>query len=37
MLRVDYLINKMIENINKATIELEDVSLETTEDLFKKE
>ena len=37
MFRVDYLINKMIENINKATIELEDVSLETTEDLFKKE
>jgi len=37
MLRVDYLINKMIENIKNATIKLEDASLEKTEDLFENE
>jgi len=34
MLRVDYLINKMIESIDDATIGLEDVALEEVEDLF---
>ncbi len=34
MLRIDYLINKMIESIDDATIELEDASLEDVKDLF---
>ena len=36
MLRIDYLLNKMIENINDATIKLEDASLETEENLLEK-
>ena len=34
MLRVDYLINKMIESVDAATIELEDAGLEVIQDLF---
>lgn len=37
MLRVDYIINKMLENIDSATMELERVALEESEGLFKKE
>lgn len=37
MLRVDYLINKMIENVNNATIKIESASLEKVEDLFEEE
>lgn len=37
MLRVDYLINKMIESINTATIEIEKGGLEKVSDLFEKE
>jgi len=36
MLRIDYLLNKMIENINDATIKLEDASLEIEKDLLEK-
>lgn len=34
MIRVDYLINKMIDSVNSATINLEDAVLEEIEDLF---
>lgn len=34
MIRIDYLLNKMIEEIDSATILLEDIGLENTEDLF---
>ena len=37
MLRVDYLINRMIENIDNATIELENICLEKIEGLFEEE
>ena len=37
MLRVDYIINKMLENIDSATLELERASLEEIEDLFEEE
>ena len=37
MLRVDYIINKMLENIDSATLELEIASLEEIEDLFEEE
>ena len=37
MLRVDYLINKMIESIDSATIDLENAGLEVVEDLFDEE
>ena len=36
MLRVDYLINKMLENIDAATMELESKALEQEKDLLKK-
>lgn len=34
MIRVDYLLNKMIENVENATLLLEEVSLEKKEDLL---
>lgn len=34
MIRVDYLLNKMIENIENATLLLEEASLEKKEDLL---
>ena len=34
MIRVDYLLNKMIENIENATLLLEEASLEKNKDLL---